>query len=92
MALFSPDCLIQVMAASLLIAIEKDEMLSLYRFVAGYPMTSNPLEKFERQFEPAWLRFARWAGYAVVVAIMVIFLIAALEYYVLSERAFLFRW
>ena len=83
MALFSPDCLIQVMAASLLIAIEKDEMLSLYRFVAGYPMSSNPLEKFERQAEPAWLGFARWAGYAVIVASVVTFLIAALEDYVL---------
>jgi hypothetical protein len=46
-------------------------------------MFSNPLEKFDRQAEPAWLGFARWAGYAVIVASVVTFLIAALEDYVL---------
>lgn len=42
-------------------------------------MFCNPLEKFERQAELAWLGFARWTGYAVIVASAVTFLIAALE-------------
>jgi len=46
-------------------------------------MFSNPLEKFERQAEPAWQGFARWGGYAVITASVVTFLIAALEGYIL---------
>ena len=41
-------------------------------------MFSNPLEKFERQAELAWLGFARWAGYAVIVASVITFLIASI--------------
>jgi hypothetical protein len=46
-------------------------------------MFSNPLEKFERQAEQTWLGFARWAGYSIIVASVIAFLIAALEHYVL---------
>ena len=45
-------------------------------------MFGNPLDKFEKA-EPTWLEIARWAGYAVVMASVVGFLIAALYYYVL---------
>jgi hypothetical protein len=46
-------------------------------------MFSNPLERFERQADPPWLGFVRWAGYAAIVASVVTFLIAIVEDYVL---------